>query len=120
MGQVWGGQRIYLGGQLQKILEAQQDFTNNYPDPKSSIIVTIQQIPGGSTAVIIFFFYHGSTPPKGAFGKFEQLSPLYDGCKAQDYVSLLKSNGDAAAGLPFRSSFRVSPTVSISPEAHCV
>jgi hypothetical protein len=62
---------------------------NNEKDPKAAIIMNHEQAVGGPAGFMVFFFYDGETPPKGAFGKFEDIKPSLDFCKTRNYDELV-------------------------------
>jgi hypothetical protein len=65
------------------------DFVeNNHKDPKAAIIFTTGNIIGIPTYTM-FYCYDGPTPPKGAFGKFENIKATIDTTKSQRYVDIV-------------------------------
>jgi hypothetical protein len=72
------------------ILNATQEFTENYNDPNASIIVT-GEIAIGSLleTFIVFFFYGGPTPPDGVFDNFNAIPTLTDGVQTQSYYDFV-------------------------------
>jgi hypothetical protein len=85
IGQIWGGIRVYNGKQRTQVFDALADFIqNNHKDPKAAMIYT-----SGGGQVICQFFYNGTTPPAGAFGKFEALKPSVDYIRTMSYPDLV-------------------------------
>lgn len=91
MGKVWGGYRLYSGmSNKDAIHTAFHEFVqNNEKDPKAAIILNHEQAVGGLAGFMIFFFYDGEKPPKGAFGKFEDIKPTIDLVKVRAYDELV-------------------------------
>ncbi|PLN74893.1 putative FAD dependent oxidoreductase [Aspergillus taichungensis] len=91
IGKVWGGNYLFNEDQTPEVLEAVRDFTENYPDDKAAIIVTIEKAAILHTW-IMFLFYDGPEPPQGVFDKFKAIGPT-DQTKTWDsYYDLLKHN----------------------------
>ncbi|KAF2397264.1 FAD-binding domain-containing protein [Trichodelitschia bisporula] len=106
IGKVWGGYKIYLGSSNNKaVFAGLHDFIANNKDPKAAVIVNTNQMIGMSV-YMVFYFYDGPTPPKGTFGKLEDIKATLDMCKSRTYADLLQFNGQGVAGLGQRTSFR--------------
>jgi hypothetical protein len=69
------------------LFEALADFVeNNHEDPKAAIIFT-----SGIGDPSLSFVYFGPNPPKGAFRKFENISPMTDSTATQSYLDIVRS-----------------------------
>jgi FAD/FMN-containing dehydrogenase len=91
MGQVWGGTRIYSYDDWSAVMNATHDFTENYTDPKASIIVTSEAAADSLVKFfLVFFYYNGPTPPAGPFDGFDAISAITDSTKAQSYADLVR------------------------------
>ncbi|KAF1813382.1 FAD-binding domain-containing protein [Eremomyces bilateralis CBS 781.70] len=107
IGKVWGGIRIYAGWAEQEVFAALHDFIgNNNKDPKAAVIVNSNKLVSGVAIYMIFFFYDAPEAPKGAFGKFEDISDLLDMTGTYTYPELLTKNSMGADSLSNRASFR--------------
>jgi hypothetical protein len=88
--QVWGGFRIYSSLEYAAIINATQDFTENYDDPKAAIIVTGEvTITDLVQVFVVFYFYDGPAPPAGVFDKFNAIPFLSSSTTTQTYASLV-------------------------------
>ncbi|KAF1814152.1 FAD-binding domain-containing protein [Eremomyces bilateralis CBS 781.70] len=107
IGKVWGGIRVYAGWAEQEVFAALHDFiANNHKDPKAAVILTSTKLVSDVETYIIFFFYDAPEAPKGAFGKFEDISSFLDLTQSDTYSELLAKNSVGADLLPTRASFR--------------
>lgn len=61
-----------------------------------------------SSIFMVMINYDGPTPPKGAFGKFENLKSSIDYTKTQPYSSVIGMSDAAFDYLSMHTSFRVS------------
>jgi hypothetical protein len=85
----WGGLRLYTSSAQKALWAALADFVdNNHKDPKAAIIFTAANVLG-SPGYTVFFCYDGPTPPKGAFGKFEDIKATMDTTKSQRYINIV-------------------------------
>ncbi|TVY12974.1 putative FAD-linked oxidoreductase, partial [Lachnellula arida] len=93
-GQVWGGVRTYSGTYAEQIINATQNFTENYfQHPKAAVIVTSEiAIDSLLDIFVVFFFYDGETPPAGIFDAFDALPTVTDAAKTQTYSDLLNAD----------------------------
>ncbi|TVY85956.1 putative FAD-linked oxidoreductase, partial [Lachnellula willkommii] len=93
-GQVWGGVRTYSGTYAEQIINATQNFTENYfQHPKAAVIVTGEiAIDNLLDIFVVFFFYDGETPPAGIFDAFDALPTVTDAAKTQTYSDLLNAD----------------------------
>ncbi|EAW10965.1 FAD-binding oxidoreductase [Aspergillus clavatus NRRL 1] len=88
---VWGGNYVFTADQTPQVLSAVRDFTENYPDDKAAIIVTVEKGLLIHTW-IMFLFYDGPEPPEGVFTNFTAI-PHTSTTKTWDsYYDLLKHN----------------------------
>ena len=86
MGPVWGGMRTYDPKDRSRVFNALADFIeNNHKDPNAAIIFT-----SGLGSASVAFVYFGATPPKGAFGKFEDIKATLDTCQTTTYESIVR------------------------------
>ncbi|OAL56655.1 FAD-binding domain-containing protein [Pyrenochaeta sp. DS3sAY3a] len=93
MGQIWGGNLIFLGNKTTQILAAVRTFTEAYTDPKAGIIVTAELAAVGVVDMwVLFLFYDGPTPPPGVFDVFTSIGPTVNNCKTRSYYDLLTYN----------------------------
>lgn len=94
MGQIWGGNLIFLGDDdTDSILSAVRNFTEHYDDPKAGIIVTSELTLWNSTNLwVLFLFYDGEQPPAGVFDEFLALDSTINDCKTRPYADFLKAN----------------------------
>ncbi|KAF8860556.1 FAD-binding domain-containing protein [Acephala macrosclerotiorum] len=92
--QIWGGIRSYAATEAAAILNATQDFTENYDkDPKGAVIVTGEiAIDSLLETFIVFFFYDGPVPPADVFAEFDAIPSLTDGTKVRSYYDLINSD----------------------------
>ncbi|PVH71557.1 FAD dependent oxidoreductase [Cadophora sp. DSE1049] len=92
IGQIWGGQMIFLGDKTDQVLKAVRDFTENYPDDRAAIIATNQIALSTLVNIwLIFVFWYGPEPPPGTFSAFTNIGPLIDTSGSNSYYSLLSS-----------------------------
>src|ERR1700760_950769 len=104
MGQVWGGIRAYGPWDRIKVFEALADFVeNNHKDPKAAVIFM-----SGMGTTQLAMVYDGPVPPKGAFGKFETLTPMMDLARTMAYTDLVGITDSLFNYFSMRTSFRVS------------
>jgi hypothetical protein len=90
MGQAWGGLRGYTSASQEALYAALADFVeNNHKDTKAAIIFTAANALG-SPFYTVFFCYDGPTPPKGAFGKFEDIKASFDTTKTTRYLDIVR------------------------------
>jgi hypothetical protein len=89
--QVWGGNLFFGADKTAALLEAVQDFTANYPDPKAGIIMTAAKLVVGQFWVM-FLFYDGPELPPGVFDSFRAIGPYIDNTKTQSYTNLTRDN----------------------------
>ncbi|KAK4031403.1 hypothetical protein C8A01DRAFT_21365 [Parachaetomium inaequale] len=108
IGQVWGGMRIYGGGKADDIYAALHNFVpGNADDEKAAIILSDVTAIGGAKIFLIFYFYAEPEPPTtGPLAQFLNIDSIIDITSTQSYAKLLKSNGEGAALLQSRVSFR--------------
>ncbi|TID27652.1 FAD-binding domain-containing protein [Venturia nashicola] len=67
----------------------------------------IQAASGNSSSIfMVMLNYNGPTPPKGAFGKFENLKATIDFTKTQPYSSIVSMSDKAFDYLAMHTSFR--------------
>jgi len=94
IGQIWGGIRSYAATEAAAILNATQNFTENYyKDPKAAVIVTGEiAIDNLLETFIVFFFYDGPNPPADVFDEFNAIPFLTDGTEVQSYYDLVDSD----------------------------
>jgi hypothetical protein len=94
---------------MHQILDATQDFTENFHDPRAAIFVTSAiYLANLADMILVFYFYDGATPPLGVFDKFDAIRAKNDAVKTQSYSSLLVANNKLAALYGFRYLIRVS------------
>ncbi|KAF2019503.1 FAD-binding domain-containing protein [Aaosphaeria arxii CBS 175.79] len=110
IGKVWGGMRIYDAANADKIYAALHNFIpNGADDPKAAIILTNVDAVGGIRTILIFYFYDGTTPPiNSPLAELLAIPSILSTTKARSYADLLKTNGEGAALLNSRISFRTS------------
>ncbi|EPE35102.1 FAD-binding protein [Glarea lozoyensis ATCC 20868] len=98
LGQVWGGVRIYSAIYAKQLLEATQHWTENFNDPKGSIIVT-GDIAADSVVdiFVVFLFYAEPSPPVGVFDKFNSIPWISDTTRTQSFSSLLDGNSQLSS-----------------------
>jgi hypothetical protein len=93
VGPVWGGVRMYTGGNTKAILSAIRDFTEYYPDPKAAIIATAEVTLANLVDIwIVFFFYNGAQPPAHVFQNFTKLYSVIDTTKTRSLDDLMRFN----------------------------
>lgn len=68
-GQVWGGLRTYTADQVDAVVNATLDFSENSKDPKASLLPTFNFLLG-QPGVIALALYDAPTPPADAFRQF--------------------------------------------------
>ncbi|KAF2431252.1 putative FAD dependent oxidoreductase [Tothia fuscella] len=92
---VWGGIRLYTGGNTPALLAAIRDYTENNKDVKAGIIPTAE-VTGANFVNIwfVFFFYNGPKPPKDVFAKFMAIPSLVDTTKTRTYDDLVRFNNN--------------------------
>lgn len=90
IGKVWGGFRIYAGTKYRETVSTafHEFIRDNEKDPKAAIIVDHEQA-GGVRFFVVFFFYDGEKPPKGVFGKFEDMKAAVDLTATRGYDELV-------------------------------
>jgi hypothetical protein len=89
--QIWGGIRTYSRDYSDQILIATQDFTENFPDPRAGIIVTVEFVADSLDEFwAIFFFYNGPILPTGVFDKFLSIPSTTDTTQQQKYSELVR------------------------------
>jgi hypothetical protein len=76
----------------------------------------IQAAAANSSSIfMVMINYDGPNPPKGAFGKFEEIKATIDYTKTQPYSSVVGMSDAAFDYLSMHTSFRVStPAVSFT------
>jgi FAD/FMN-containing dehydrogenase len=90
IGKIWGGTRTFAYDHWPEIMNATQDFTENYEDPKASVIVSAEVVLDGLLKLfLVFFYYNGESPPAGAFDKFDAIPHITDTTEAKSYVNLV-------------------------------
>lgn len=91
IGQVWGGIRSYAATEAEALLNATENFNENYGShPEAAVIVTGEiTIESLLEIFVVFFFYDGATPPAGVFDEFNAIPTLTDGVKVQSYYDLV-------------------------------
>ena len=91
IGQVWGGIRSYAATEAEALLNATQEFNENYDQhPKAAVIVTGEiAIDSLLEIFVVFLFYDGPTPPADVFAAFNALPSITDGVKVQSYYDLV-------------------------------
>ncbi|SPO27078.1 related to 6-hydroxy-D-nicotine oxidase [Ustilago trichophora] len=91
-GQVYGGLRTYTADQVDNIVNATLDFSNNSKDPKAQILPTFNFILG-QPGVILLAFYDAPTPPADAFPQFSksEARAFTDDWKTRSILDLVKS-----------------------------
>ncbi|KAF2396177.1 FAD-binding domain-containing protein [Trichodelitschia bisporula] len=113
IGPVWSGTKAYAAKDREAVFEALADFVeNNHKDPKAAIIFT-----SGLGSASLMQFYDGPTPPKGAFGKFENLKATMDVGKTQSYADVIGATDGLFNFFSSRTSFR-SITLPHLPHDH--
>ncbi|KAH8924359.1 putative FAD dependent oxidoreductase [Atractiella rhizophila] len=90
-GNVWGGNLAFSAEQTPALLAAVRDFTDNYPDDKAAIILTVERGALLDTW-IMFLYYNGPEPPTSVFAAFFNIDHISDTTKTQTYYELLKGN----------------------------
>jgi hypothetical protein len=104
VGQAWGALRVYAPWDRFKVFEALADFIEtNHEDPKAAILLL-----SGSSTIQIVMVYDGPIPPKGAFGKFETLTPIVDMSKTMAYADIIGLADPIFELVSMRTSIRVS------------
>lgn len=94
--QIWGGNLVFTADKTPQMLEALRNFTENYPDEKAGIIMTVELTALGAIDTwIMFLFYDGPTPPVGVFDIFLDIKPFVNNCKTRSYSDLLTYNNFA-------------------------
>lgn len=74
------------------IMNATQDFTENFHDNKAAVIVTAEiAIESLVEIFVVFFFYNGTDVPDGVFDKFDAIRAFYDSTETQGYADLVFS-----------------------------
>lgn len=92
-GQIYGGIRTYTADQVEAVVNATLDFSENSKDPKASLLPTFNFLLG-QPGVIALAFYDGPTPPAGTFRQFENLGsprPFTNDWKSRSQTDLTKS-----------------------------
>jgi hypothetical protein len=104
--------RTYSADYASQILNATQEFTENYQDPRASMFVTAQMLLSGLDQFFaVFLFYNGVSPPKGFFDKFLEIPFTEDHLETQSYSALVcvssriysKTSIDKISLLPMRT-----------------
>lgn len=91
-GQVYGGLRTYTADQVENVVNATLEFSENSKDPKAQILPTFNFVLG-QPGVILLGFYDGPTPPANAFAEFDksQARTFTDDWKTRSLLDLVKS-----------------------------
>ncbi|KUJ08661.1 FAD-binding domain-containing protein [Mollisia scopiformis] len=94
IGQIWGGIRSYAATEAEALLNATENFNENYDkDPKAAVIVTGEiAIDSLLEIFVVFFFYDGPTAPAGIFDEFNAIPFLTDGTETRSYYDLINSD----------------------------
>lgn len=116
-GKVWGGIRFYPADVRQDVFKAVSEFVRDYPDPKAAVIPTFDfGLPGSIVSnPAFFFFYDGPTPPQGAFGNLDSITPLIDTTNTTTYPELAdQAGGGKIYGI--NAAARVNTFPNMEPE----
>ncbi|KAJ1023516.1 hypothetical protein NDA16_003133 [Ustilago loliicola] len=91
-GQVYGGLRTYTADQVDAVVNATLDFSENSKDPKASVLPTFNHILG-QPGVIVLAFYDSPTPPADTFAAFDKSKArtFTDDWKTRSILDLVKS-----------------------------
>jgi hypothetical protein len=94
IGQIWGGIRTYAAIEAEALINATQDFNENYDQhPEAAVIVTGQiAIDSLIETFFVFFFYDGPSPPASVFSAFNAIPTITDGVKVRSYYDLVSFN----------------------------
>lgn len=93
VGQVWGGYKIYSKSKKSALMDAVQDLTANYNDPKAAVIVTFSTTLDALVDIfVVFYFYNDPNGPGEILKKFNEIPALIDATKTRSLLNLLKSN----------------------------
>ena len=90
---VWGGHKVYAKDKKKALLEAIQELTENYYDPKAAIIATFSTTLDTLFDIfVIFYFYNSPEGPGEIFQKFNKIPALVDATKMGSLLDLVKAN----------------------------
>ena len=93
VGQIWGGYKIYTKDKKNALMDAVQELTANYDDPKAAVIVTFSTTLDTLVDIfVVFYFYNDPNGPGEILNKFDQIPALIDATKTRSLLNLLKSN----------------------------
>jgi hypothetical protein len=85
--------RIYSAVYTKQLLEATQHWTENFNDPKGSIIVTGDIAADSAVDIfVVFLFYAEPSPPVGVFDRFDSIPWISDTTRTQSFSSLVSPN----------------------------
>ncbi|KAJ1022081.1 hypothetical protein NDA18_005315 [Ustilago nuda] len=91
-GQVYGGLRTFTADQVDAVVNATLDFSENSKDPKASVLPTFNFILG-QPGVIVLCFYDAPTPAANTFAAFDKTRArtFTDDWKTRSILDLVKS-----------------------------
>ncbi|TKY86172.1 hypothetical protein EX895_004997 [Sporisorium graminicola] len=92
-GQVYGGLRTYTADQVDAIVNATLDFSENSKDPKASVLPTFNFLLGQPGAIVLGF-YDGPEPPADTFREFTsttEIRTFTNDWKTRTILDLVKS-----------------------------
>lgn len=93
IGQIWGGNRVYRGKQIDQVFAALHDFVpTNKDDTKAAVIVNGIYVVGGINFANIFYYYGAPEPPTtGPLAKFLAIKAIADTTSTRSYPDLVSS-----------------------------